>query len=188
MQKTQSLMLCCRRLTYVRFMIKYPETLFLWISMILPIGLLWHSQTLESSAELHYNMVRQNMTHLVSPYAKWCRENNSSCIPHQYCILNLHIFSLPSRDYRHYGSNCFQICLNPHCSNPIECFKQCREHWVETEKLIERAYMFEGNPEVFFILGSISGLFWILCCIGSFIDYFEYVKYLNDQAILKRNV
>jgi hypothetical protein len=181
-------MLCCRRLTYARFIKECPETLFLWISLILPVGLIFYGITLKSSANLQYEMVRQNMTHMLLPYEKWCRENNSSCITHQYCMLVSHIFSLPSKFYRHQRSNCFGICSMPHCSNPIECWKQCNERWEQNEQLFDRAYSLDDKFVPFLTFGIILGFFWIILCIGSFSEYFYYVKHLKEQSILKQSV
>lgn len=184
---TQSLMLYCRRMAYVRFVIKYPETLFLWVTLPLQVGLILYGQKLFLSDNLQDKLVHQNITHMSSHYAQWCQINQNNQTD-QYCkFVSPQTFSLPSEVCEDERMDCDRICSMSHCSNSTECLTRCHKHFLNQITIrFKQASGYEEEHSSFFLFGGISVFLWIMCCIGSFSDYFYYVQHLKEQSILKQ--
>ena len=167
----------CLRIPYVRFLMKYPETMILWVTLPLQIGFL-----LYMSDDWQDRMAHQNITHMSSHYTQWC-QNNQNNQTDQYCrVFSPQTFSLPFEVCEDERMDCDRICLMPHCSNSTECLTRCHEHFSNqlTGRFKQDRYF------SFPLFGGISVFCWIMCFIGSFSDYFYYVQHLKEQSILNQ--
>lgn len=180
--------------SYVGFVRKYPETLWLWVLLSIPVALFGQGMYSYSNRDFETQQVQKNIHQVGQTLGQWCQSD--TCTSPKLCQstiqwLEQYTQCLERRTFRNMESVhissvvCIGLCnSHPTCNTTSECMNTCIYKWDIALKSI-RDHMETWSYGTFFILGLIATVIWIVFCIGSFAEYEYYVRRLEEDERLK---
>jgi hypothetical protein len=169
--------------SYAGFIRRFPATIWLWI--LLPIPLLLLGRGFHSYANQDIES-QQSIRSMVKAFDQWCQSDPctlpNSCQLTVQWLENAH----QHRDGVSTSSiGCIGLCNSrSSCNKSSLCMKTCLSKWKTASTFIN--YCMSGSTLVlYFIFGSTTAIFWVIFCIGSFCEYKDYIRQLDEDDRLK---
>lgn len=174
----------CSYLTFVR---KYPETIWLWILLMFPVASIWRGTHLYLMKDIETIQIQKNIQSVSQTFGKWCQ--SEPCILPISCQLATRwIESVHQRKESVLTSSvgCVGLCSShPPCNKTSVCMNACISQWDTASTSIYKYMTSSGNYFIWFFHGLVASIFWGGFCIGSFCEYDYYIQRLEEDERLK---